>query len=67
LASITLAGGNIMAKSDYDQPYEPNRNTQSDMRVGLAADHAAHHLGRISKALERIADALEKKVDGGTF
>ncbi len=61
-----------MAKSDFDKPYEPHPHTQNDMRVGLAADHAAHHLGRISAALERIATALEKssdpeKVDGGKF
>lgn len=60
-----------MAKSDYDKPYEPHQHTQADMKVGIAADHAAHHLGRISKALERIADALERKneapVDGGKF
>ena len=57
-----------MAKSDFDKPYEPHPATQNDMRAGLAAEHGAHHLGRISAALERIANALEKRnLDGGEF
>ena len=59
-----------MSKEQYDKLYEPSPHIQMDHRPIFAAEYSAHHLGRISKALERIADALEKrdeKVDGGGF
>ena len=60
-----------MANDYFNKPYEAPRNISDAVKLGQAAEHSAHHLGRISKALERIADALEKKnnsaTDGGTF
>ncbi len=48
----------------YDKPfpdYDRNNFPSDQHRVAAAAEYAAHHLGRISKALDRIASALETK------
>jgi len=47
-----------------DQPFPSfgrNNPPSEQARIAAAAEYAAHHLGRISKALERIAIALETK------
>jgi hypothetical protein len=49
--------------ADYDKPYMPIHTsvTKAENRTAEAAEFSAHHIGRISAALERIAAALEKK------
>ena len=50
-----------MSRDYFDKPYEPQDNVAVEFRQLNATEHAAHHLGRISEYLRRIAEALEKK------
>jgi hypothetical protein len=40
-----------------------------DQRLANAADYTAHHIGKISRNLEKLVAILEKnaKADGGKF
>ena len=59
--------------SDYDRDYSPSDKVSSlmkpDQRLANAADYTAHHIGKISRNLEKLIAILEKnaKADGGTF
>ena len=59
--------------SDYNQDYNPHYNMnampKNDVRLANAADYAAHHIGKISRNLEKLIAILEKnqKTNGGSI
>ena len=57
----------------FDTDFDPTRANQNglkpDQRLAIASEYSAHHVGKISRNLERLIAILEKnqKADGGTF
>jgi hypothetical protein len=51
----------------YDKPFDPSQANSHGLaeqkRMANAVEYSAHHLGRISGYLKRIAEALEKVPD----
>jgi hypothetical protein len=47
-------------EADFMPPSNPNAMPKHEVRMAHAVEYSAHHLGKISKSLERIAAALEK-------
>lgn len=59
--------------SIYEEDFSPTHSrtvvTPADARIAAAAEYSAHHMGKISRNLEKLIAILEKKVsvDGGQF
>ncbi|MDO8420677.1 MAG: hypothetical protein Q7S99_00795 [Parvibaculum sp.] len=47
--------------ADFDPNLRPEAMPAPEMRLANAAEYSAYQMGKIRKALERIADVLEQK------
>ena len=55
-------------KAFYSEDFLPAPGVEVQFQTINAIEYAAHHLGRISRNLDRIIELLEKRpIDGGRF
>lgn len=47
-------------KEDFVPPHDRMNYPSTEARIASAAEYIAHHIGKISRNLERIANKMEK-------